>query len=224
MNQSQYVQEVKKRLTLTFIVLVIAFAGVWMVSDQLITLAEQFYQVSWMAIKPYEVYFVKAKISAVLSLILVFPILIYQVYRFTSPALKRKEKSILKKSIPLVLLLTYSGAFLGMTLNSQVLLGFLQSSQSAVRSQWTLSAVINFVSMLTLISSLFLNIPLLVSISLDLGFVSVDKLKQYLMPIVVLSFLTAALLTPPDPLSMTVVALLILAFVYSGVFIHEIRK
>jgi len=224
MKESKYLQEAKKRLTIVFLAFVIAFAGFWVTSDQLILMAEKFYQVSWMAIKPYEVYFVKAKISAVLSLIMVFPLFIYQIYRFTAPGLKMKEKKILKKSVPLVIVLTYAGALLGMTLNSQVLLSFLYASQSAVTSQWTLSGVISFVSMVTLVSSLFLNIPLLVYSSLDLGIVSVEKLKEYLMHLVALSFLVSALVTPPDPLSMTVLALLILGFVCSGVFMYEIKR
>ncbi len=78
---------------------------------------------------------------------------------------------------------------------------------SVVKSQFGLSQYVSFVMMLTLAFGLAFELPLVILFITSMGLVSVADLKKYRRYIFFVTFIVAAILTPPDVISQLLLAI-----------------
>ncbi|MCA9251963.1 MAG: twin-arginine translocase subunit TatC [Phycisphaerae bacterium] len=78
---------------------------------------------------------------------------------------------------------------------------------SVVKSQFGLSQYVSFVLMLTLAFGLAFELPLVIIFITSMGLISVDDLKKYRRYIIFVTFIVAAILTPPDVISQLLLAI-----------------
>jgi sec-independent protein translocase protein TatC len=89
----------------------------------------------------------------------------------------------------------------------QTLRAFIQASHwLGIESRWTIESYISFVTQFMLMCGLTFEIPLVVVILVRIGFLSYDTVRKGRKVFVAISFAIAALLAPPDPLSMMLMA------------------
>jgi sec-independent protein translocase protein TatC len=144
--------------------------------------------------------------------VLATPILLALLYRFFYPALKVKERIVL---LPLVLtsfLCFLAGLGFAYWGAIPILLNFFTSYGSSIATpSWSQSHYTSFLFRLLLAFGLLFQLPVISWILARLGIVEPAFLYRHFRIFVMIAFLLAAILTPPDVVSQLIMAIPILA-------------
>ncbi|HOB40965.1 MAG: twin-arginine translocase subunit TatC [Limnochordia bacterium] len=156
---------------------------------------------------PGEAFFVHLEVALVVGIVLSSPVVLYQVVRFIAPGLLAQEKRILQVGLPAALLMFAGGTVFAyqviLPLAYRFFLGFGTESLTPMIS---IGNYVSFVIRLVLPFGLVFQLPLIVLLFTSIGILSPEILVKYRKYIVLVVFITAAVLTPPDVISQTFMA------------------
>lgn len=137
------------------------------------------------------------------------PYILFELFRFTSPALYENER---KYSV-LVAIIIYALFLVGVLMNYFVLfpisfrfLGTYSVSERVV-SNITLDSYITTFTSLTLVMGLVFQLPVIAYFLGRMGFISSAMLAQYRRHAIVVIMLLAAIITPPDVMTLILVSI-----------------
>ena len=153
-------------------------------------------------------FFVHLKVACLVGLVLVFPLVIWEIWKFIAPALYEKEKKIVRGAFILASVLFYLGVACGYFFVLPVCLQFFMnySVGENVTNMINLNSYISlFISMVFMIGLVF-EFPSVIAVLSRFGVVTKDILRKYRKHAFVVVLILAALITPADPLSMFVLA------------------
>jgi len=178
---------------------------------------------SLIATAPLEVFFTKIKLGAFGGLIVAFPFLAWQVYAFVAPGLyKRERRAFLPFLIAAPVLFLLGAALVYYMIMPFVL--FVSLSQQIVGtagiSVQLLPKVSEYFDLLTtliLCFGLFFQLPVILTLLAMAGLVSSRMLISGWRFAVAGIVVAAAIVTPPDPISMTLLALPIIALYFISI-------
>lgn len=155
-----------------------------------------------------EAFFTYLKVALLAGLMLASPVILYQFWIFVAPGLYRKERRLLG---PIVLLSSFffiAGALFGYFIvfpwGFKFFLGFATES---IRPLPAMKEYLSFSAKLLLAFGLVFEMPMVLTFLARLGIVSVDFLKRNRKYAVLLFFVGAAILTPPDVVTQIMMAL-----------------
>ena len=154
-------------------------------------------------------FFFYLKVAVLCGLVLAFPYVIWEIWKFVSPALCEKEKKAVKTAFWLSSGLFYLGVAVGYFVVLPVCLMFFVnfSVSDAIVNTISLSSYMSlFTSMVFLIGLLF-EFPTVILVLSSLGIVDRSKLKRWRKYAFVIVLILAAFITPSDPFSMFVLAI-----------------
>ena len=154
-------------------------------------------------------FFVHLKVSILCGLVLAFPYIVYELWRFVAPALYEHEKGAVRSGFLMSSGLFYLGVAVGYFVVLPVCLMFFMNYtvSDAIANTISLSSYMSlFVSMVFLIGLLF-EFPTVILVLSSMGIVTRDVLKKYRKHAFVVVLLLAAFITPSDPFSMFVLAI-----------------
>ncbi len=163
---------------------------------------------------PLEFFFTQVRLAVFGGIILAFPVIAYEVYRFIAPGLYRRER---KAALPFLLaspLLFVAGAslvyFFMMPLVMRFAVGFEAGAASGSPANYELLTRVG--DYLALITTLILGfgfafqMPVVLTLMARAGLLTAASLVKSRRYAIVAIFIVAAILTPPDPLSQIVLA------------------
>jgi sec-independent protein translocase protein TatC len=147
-------------------------------------------------------FLVPLKILMMAALFLSLPVVLYQIWAFVAPGLYSHEKRLV---LPLVIsstLLFFVGvAFCYFFVFGQVF-KFIQSfAPKSITAAPDIEEYLGFVLTMFLAFGLTFEVPIVVVVLARFGIFSVEKLKEFRAYFVVLAFIVAAIITPPDVVS-----------------------
>ncbi len=155
-----------------------------------------------------EAFFTFLKVSFLSGLIIGSPVIIYQFWMFVAPGLYTKEKKLL---LPIVFLSTFFfvggalfGYFIVFPYGFQFFLGF---ATETIRPLPSMKEYLSFSSKLLLAFGLVFELPLVLTFMARLGIVSVEFLTKNRKYALLLFFVGAALITPPDVVTQVMMAI-----------------
>ena len=154
-------------------------------------------------------FFFYLKVAMLCGLVLAFPYVIWEIWKFIAPALYEHEKKAVSRAFGLSSALFYLGVAVGYFVVLPVCLIFFVNFtvSDAIVNTISLSSYMSlFTSMVFLIGILF-EFPTVILVMSSLGVVTRDNLKQWRKYAVVIVLVLAALITPSDPFSMFVLAI-----------------
>ncbi len=154
-------------------------------------------------------FFVHLRAAVSVGLILAFPLIVWELWRFILPALYEREKKALRSAFLLAGVLFYVGVLVGYFFVLPVCLNFFTgySVSEGVQNAITLSSYMSaFMSMVLLIGLVF-EFPTVVLALSKLGLVDRGMLRKGRSYALVAILVVSALVTPSDPVSMLVLAL-----------------
>lgn len=148
-------------------------------------------------------------VSFYAGLILAFPFIIYQLWKFISPALLEEERKKVRGTVFIISALFIIGVFFGYYFIAPFSIDFLggYSISNQVENFINLSSYISLVSSLSLVSGLVFEMPVLVFFLTRFGIITPAFLKKYRRHAFVVILIIAAIISPPDVLSMTLIAI-----------------
>ncbi|MBO4585844.1 MAG: twin-arginine translocase subunit TatC [Bacteroidales bacterium] len=154
-------------------------------------------------------FFAHLKVSVLCAIVVVFPYIIWEIWRFVAPALYQNEKKAVRRAFGLSSGLFYLGVAVGYLIVLPVCLMFFMNYtvSDAIANTITLSSYMSmFVSMVFLIGILF-EFPTVIMALSSVGIVTREMLGKARKYAVIVVLLLSALITPSDPFSMLVLAI-----------------
>jgi len=166
--------------------------------------------------------------SVTAGFIVAFPYVLYELWKFISPALKIKERKSAKGFIFIASLLFFIGVLFGYYVVTPLSINFLGTYQVSgeVHNDFDLSSYISLVRASVIASGLIFELPILIYILTKLGIVTPQILKKYRKFSLVFVLILSAIITPPDIASQIIVSVPILLLYEISIFISKavIRK
>ncbi|TNF87827.1 MAG: twin-arginine translocase subunit TatC [Gammaproteobacteria bacterium] len=148
------------------------------------------------------------KLALLLSLILAIPIVLYQLWAFVAPALYREEKKLARPLLYTSVLLFYAGCAFAYFVVFPLVFGFFtRVAPEGVTVMTDISKYLDFVMTLFLAFGIAFEVPIATIILVATGVTTVEKLGKMRGFVVVGAFAAGMLLTPPDVISQTLLAL-----------------
>lgn len=152
-------------------------------------------------------FMVPLKILLMSAFLLALPFVLWQVWAFVAPGLYSHEKKLV---LPLVVSSTVL-FFIGVAFCYYFVFGqvfaFIQSfAPKSITAAPDIEAYLSFVLTMFIAFGLAFEVPIVVIVLARLGLVSVEKLKAFRGYFVVLAFIIAAVVTPPDVVSQLALA------------------
>jgi len=152
-------------------------------------------------------FLVPLKILLMASFLLALPVVLYQVWAFVAPGLYSHEKKLV---LPLVIsstVLFFMGvAFCYFFVFGQVFKFIQGFAPKSITAAPDIEAYLSFVLTMFLAFGLAFEVPIVVVVLARMGVVSIEKLKAFRSYFVVLAFIIAAVVTPPDVVSQLALA------------------
>ncbi|MGL4492692.1 MAG: twin-arginine translocase subunit TatC [Tannerellaceae bacterium] len=159
------------------------------------------------------------------ALLLCFPYLIYEVWRFISPALYDNEKRGVKWVFTFGTLMFFVGCAVGYLLVFPMTLRFLATYElsSAISNQISLDSYMNNFYMLVFVMGIVFELPLVSWLLSQIGLLDRSFFSQYRRYAIVALLVAAAFITPSsDPFTLSIVFLpLYLLYEVSALFVNK---
>ncbi len=163
---------------------------------------------------PQEFFFTQIKIGAFGGLVLAFPVIAAQVYKFVAPGLYRNERmAFLPFLIASPVLFLIGGALVYFFFTPMVMWFFLSMQQVGPDNEIQISLLPKVSEYLGLIMTLIFSfglvfqLPVVTTLLTRVGMIGSEGLKDKRKYAIVAAFVVAAVLTPPDPVSQLGLAL-----------------
>jgi len=153
-------------------------------------------------------FLVPLKIALLAAFLLALPVVLYQVWAFVAPGLYTHEKRLV---MPLVISSTLL-FFLGVGFCYFFVFGqvfkFIQSfAPKSITAAPDIEAYLSFVLTMFIAFGAAFEVPIVVMVLARMGLVSIEKLKGFRSYFIVLAFILAAIITPPDVVSQLALAI-----------------
>ncbi|CAN5617850.1 twin-arginine translocase subunit TatC [soil metagenome] len=147
-------------------------------------------------------FIVPLKITLLAAFLLALPVVLYQVWAFVAPGLYSHEKKLV---LPLVVSSTLL-FFLGVCFSYFFVFGqvfkFIQGfAPKSITAAPDIEAYLSFVLTMFIAFGAAFEVPVAVVVLARMGIVTIEKLKAFRSYFIVLAFIVAAVLTPPDVVS-----------------------
>ncbi len=148
-------------------------------------------------------------VSIYAGLILAFPYIIYQLWKFISPALFEEERKKARGAVLIISFLFIIGVLFGYYFITPFSVDFLggYTISDQVENTINLSSYISLVSSLSLVSGLVFEMPVLVFFLTKIKIITPAFLRKYRKHAFIVILIIAAIISPPDVLSMTLIAI-----------------
>lgn len=222
----QHLDELRKRLIYSVIVLA-GFALVTYNFSELIVkdMVNKAPDMTFVFIAPAELFMVYIKIALIGAIVLSLPFILYNVWMFLSPGLEKNEKKIILLSLLSGGLLFVLGAIFGYMVTLPITIKFFGDfSLDEVQSMISFSNYLSFAITMVFSFGLIFELPILMVLLVQFGIVKTSFLKTNRKMMVLVIFVVAAVLTPPDIISQTLLALPMLLLFEVGIFFANITE
>jgi len=222
----EHLIELRRRLIWAILAFFVAFVFCFAFAKQLFNLLVVPYQwaLDWAGMDrskaeliytaPQEFFFTQVKVAMFGGIVLAFPIIAAQIYKFVAPGLYKHERmAFLPFLIASPILFLMGGALVYFFFTPMVMWFFLAMQQTGGSGEVQISLLPKVSEYLSLIMTLIFafglvfQLPVVTSLMARVGLVTSAGLKDKRKYAIVIAFIVAAVLTPPDPASQIGLAL-----------------
>ena len=153
-------------------------------------------------------FFAPFKLTLVLSFFIAIPYVLYQVWGFVAPGLYQNEKKMIAPLLVSSTLLFYAGMAFAYFVVFPLAFAFFNSvAPEGVLVSTDINSYLNFVLKLFFAFGLSFEIPIAIVLMCWTGVTTADSLRAKRPYVIVGVFVVGMLLTPPDVISQTLLAL-----------------
>ena len=163
-------------------------------------------------------------VSMVTAVILSFPFIIWEFWKFFRPALRANEKQHVRGAVLSSSLLFFIGIVFGYYMIVPFSLHFLGNYEVSeqVVNQINIRSYIGTLSSVVLASGFIFELPIFAFFLTKIGIITPSFLTKYRRYAIVIVFIVAAIITPPDIFSQTLVAIPLLGLYEVSIVVSKI--
>jgi len=145
----------------------------------------------------------------VLGFIVAFPYVFWEIWRFISPGLHMKERKSSRWAVVSVSFLFLLGIAFGYFIMSPLAVWFLSSYSISdmISNEFDITSYVSTITALVFGSGLLFQLPVVVYFLSQIGLVTPSLMRQYRKHALVGILILGAIVTPPDPLSQSLISL-----------------
>lgn len=172
-------------------------------------------------LSPADPFFVTLRLAIYGGIILAFPILVYQVWAFLSPALEKDEKKAIVPALYLGLLLFIAGVALAYFAALPVTLEFFKAFlNTSLEGQLEINATLGFIVKMLIAFGAVFELPIVILALSLMGIVTPAFLRSKRRHAIVLITVLASFITPGDAITLTIFMMVPLILLYEfGIFL-----
>ena len=216
MSLSGHLRELRNRILICVILLVVVFGVCLSFAPHIVTALTnmgQRYNYVYVYIAPQELFLVYMNVALVGAVVVCFPVLAYQIYAFCSPGLSGKERGYISGSLVAGGLCFLAGVAFAYFISLPFMLRFLIqfTGEVDVSASISIQQYVSFLLTVFVIFGLVFELPVVSVLLTGLGLVRAEWLVKGRKVMIVLIFVLAAIITPPDIVSQVMVAVPMLA-------------
>lgn len=231
MSLGTHLEELRRRVVYSIIAIVLCFIVCWFFKVQILDMAKNPHKFAMIkaglstelqVLSYQEGFYAYMKLCLITSVFFAYPIIIYQIWQFVSVGLYKKEQ----KYVLLFLPISYAafvvggifGYFLLIPFGLQFLIGILGPG---IQPIITMGQYVSFVFMLTVALGLVFQLPLVMLLLSKIRFITPDKFIAWRKYAILVIFIIAAIVTPPDPFTQTMTAIPMIVLYELGILISR---
>ena len=216
MSLSGHLRELRNRILVCVLLLLVVFALCLSFAPRIVTLLTDMgkrFDYVYVYIAPQELFLVYMNVALVGAVVVCFPVLAYQVYAFCSPGLSGKERTYISGALIAGALCFLLGVAFAYFISLPFMLRFLIqfTGEVDVSASISIQSYISFLLTVFVIFGLVFELPVVTVLLTGLGIVKAEWLAKGRKVMIVIIFVLAAIITPPDIVSQIMVAVPMLA-------------
>ena len=235
MSLIDHITELRKRLIWSFVYILIIFIVCFYFADQLfsflayplINLLDTENGQGFIYTALQEAFFTELKIAFFFSLFFSFPLVAMQIWKFIAPGLYKNEKSAFLPFLIATPVLFFAGGAMVYYLIAPLAWKFFLSYQNLnpsgipIRLEAKMGEYLSLMMRFIFAFGLAFQLPVVLGLLAKANLVTYTSLKKFRKYSIVIAFLAAAFLTPPDPFSQISLALPIIILYEISIFIAK---
>ncbi|MCY2687884.1 twin-arginine translocase subunit TatC [Salinimicrobium sp. TH3] len=162
--------------------------------------------------------------SITAGFIIAFPYIIYEFWKFISPAMYANERNTSRGFIFISSILFFLGVLFGYYLVTPLSINFLGKYQvsEVVLNEFDIGSYISLVRSSVVACGIIFELPIIIYFLTKIGLVTPEFLRKYRKFALVIVLILAAIITPPDILSQIIVAIPVLVLYEVSIVISRI--
>ena len=232
-----HLTELRKRLLWSFLYILIIFIFCFYYADELFSfLAKPLVELldtdngqGFIYTALQEAFFTELKIAFFFALFFAFPLIAIQIWRFIAPGLYKNEKKAFLPYLIATPILFFAGGSMVYYVISPLAWSFFLSYQNIgsstgvpIRLEAKMGEYLSLMMRFIFAFGLAFQLPVVLSLMARVGIVTHHSLKKFRKYAIVIAFLAAAFLTPPDPFSQISLALPIIILYEVSIYIAKL--
>jgi len=145
----------------------------------------------------------------VLGLVFAFPYIVWEIWRFIRPGLHKRERSGSRGVVAAVSALFAAGISFGYYVIAPLMVYVMVNYKISplIHNEFDITSYVSTVVTLVLGSGLLFQLPVVIYFLSKMGLVTPAFLRKYRKHSVIVILIIAAIITPPDPLSQTLISI-----------------
>ena len=158
-----------------------------------------------------------------LALFIAMPVILYQIWAFVAPGLYLKEKRFAFPLLATSIILFFVGMAFAYYVVFPLIFGFVSAfTPETVNYQPDMTAYVSFVMMVVLVFGFAFETPIATVLLVVTGLTTTDKLRKARPYVFLGAFVIGMLLTPPDVISQTMLAVPVYLLYELGIFMSRL--
>ena len=236
MSLMDHITELRKRLIWSFIYLIIVFIICFYFADilfsflarPLVNLMDIERGQGFIYTALQEAFFTELKVAFFFALFFSFPLIAIQIWKFLAPGLYKNEKKAFLPFLIATPVLFFAGGSMVYYFIAPIAWKFFLSYQNMnsagvpIRLEAKMGEYLALMMRFIFAFGLAFQLPVVISLLAKANLVTHTTLKKYRKYAIVIAFLSAAFLTPPDPFSQISLALPIILLYEISIFLAKI--
>ncbi|GJQ58841.1 MAG: twin-arginine translocase subunit TatC [Candidatus Scalindua sp. AMX11] len=231
---SEHLEELRSRIITAIIVVVGFFFISWIFKSKLLEVIKKPHNFamenlglpqSLQVLSYQEGFYAYIKLCLMAAIFMAYPVIVYQIWKFVEAGLYKKERRYVIIFVPFSLIAFVSGILFGyfflIPFGLQFLIKILGSSVEPVI---TMSQYISLVFLLTIALGIVFQLPLVMLFIAKIGVLKAEDFAKWRKYALLIMFVVAAIITPPDPFTQVMTALPMVALYEIGIILIRPTK
>lgn len=162
--------------------------------------------------------------SLFIGVAVAFPYIVWEIWRFVKPGLVSKERRFSRGAVFSISFLFFSGVSFGYFVMSPLAVYFLSSYSLSdmIVNEFDITSYVSTIITLVFGSGLLFQLPVVVYFLTKIGIITPAFMRKYRKHAIVIILIVAAIVTPPDPFSQTLIAIPLYLLYEFSIFISAL--